>query len=224
MVLMQNKLLTRIVSGILTASMLLSFFSGIVVPAAAETPTVPPVTDSEKPTTPEADASGGGEIPMPLVLDKPSIGFTLDQKELEVTATMTDLRYLGLTTEQYASLFPVGLDLSKAAYLDDATRSAVAGVDLQTRLANRADTFQKLDGNHQFVWEALYDQWDYSEYLTFQLQSWSVLEAREERAPQLTCTVLIRWTGPTTIAGLKDTVVPADPNAKGELTEEEVAA
>ena len=53
---------------------------------------------------------------MPLQLDKSSIGFSAQSAEgVEVTAYMTGLQYLGLLSlDEYASFFPIGLDLERA--------------------------------------------------------------------------------------------------------------
>ncbi|MEG2420703.1 MAG: hypothetical protein RSB55_04065, partial [Oscillospiraceae bacterium] len=155
---------------------------------------------------------------MPLVLDKNSIGFTADKPETEVTATMTDVWYLGvLTVEEYASLFPVGLDMSKVEYLAADLRDAVAQVNQETRLANRANAMLKLDVQQRFVWDGIYDGKDFGAYLSFTPQSWGVMDARETQAPQMTCTAMVKWTGPTTVPAARAAAAPSG------LSDEEMA-
>ena len=78
---MLDHLPTRIVSGILTASMTLSLLTGISGPGAAAMIEAAQQAKTRNQADVETAASKtdleGAEIPMPLVLDKTSIGFTL---------------------------------------------------------------------------------------------------------------------------------------------------
>lgn len=125
------------------------------------------------------------EIPMPLTLDKNYIGFTAGSDEVEVVAMMDDIQYLGvLDADEYASFFPVWLDLSKAEYLTGDQRDYIGQMDEATRSSYRASAMSKLQLKEQFVWSAEYEDTDYSDSLSFEPLKWSVYEATETEPPR----------------------------------------
>ena len=108
----------RIISGILTASMSLSLFTGFSSARAVSAEHVG--KDGGQKGIEQAASkwnSEGAGIAMPLMLDKDYIGFGQGIEENEVTAYMTDIQYLGLDLDEYAAFFPASLDLNKAEYL-----------------------------------------------------------------------------------------------------------
>lgn len=137
---------TRIISGILTASMLLSM---LTTAAAADTTgdrePEPPVQTQEPVTGPDQSNDGetGGdeaEYSTPLVLDKSAIGFSADMLSTRVTATVTDVRYLGAldSLEEFAAFFPGDLDLDECAYLTEDLRQSIAAIPEADRQIGRA--------------------------------------------------------------------------------------
>ena len=126
----------RLVSGLLTASMALSLVSSTGISASAaetETKTASQATHraavAARTFAARASKYGGGEVSMPLVLDKSSIGFTADSDHVEVTAYMTDIQYLALLNlDEYASFIPATVDLDKVTYLDHESREYIAGL------------------------------------------------------------------------------------------------
>ena len=167
---MLDHLPTRIVSGILTASMTLSLLTGISGPGAAAMIEAAQQAKTRNQADVETAASKtdleGAEIPMPLVLDKTSIGFTQGYEETEVTAYMTDIQYLGLLSiEEYAAFFPASLNLERVEYLSRDQRKYMATLDEPRRLSLRAQAEAKLKLKEQFVWEAMFGEEDYSDDL-----------------------------------------------------------
>ena len=195
---------TKIIAGTLAASMMLSTLtaSAVALPttegggktlwktvsdARAQELTPKATPDPENP---------GGEIPMPLSLDKDFIGFTEDSGVVEVTATMTDLQYLGvLTLEEYASFFPIGLDLDRVEYLTRSQRQYIASMGEEMRIAYRAQAEAKLKVKEQFHWIAVYNGVDYSDKVSFEPVKWVIHEATQDMAPSMECTVEISWIG-----------------------------
>ena len=203
-----KRLGTRIVSGLLTASMILSM---LVTPVAAATGSDAPaqnpdgvydLTPDTDLTTPDTDSAGEEERPeysTPLVLDKNSIGFTEDMLELRVTATSTDVRYLSAldSLEEFASFFPSTLDLDNCAYLTSDLRQAINSMSETERRSHRGQALAKLKVQEQFIWNTVYNGFDYKDYLNIEPLSWGVRDATEDSAPSILCTVLISWVGPT---------------------------
>ena len=114
---------TRLIAGVLTASMLLSTVTTAVA-AGIGASTAPDSVVEEDPNKGNIDNSNtdyeGDQTPeeepkysYPLVLDRYSIGFTPEQTTVRVQATVTDVRYLGAleSLEEFASFFPADLDL-----------------------------------------------------------------------------------------------------------------
>ena len=126
----------------------------------------------------------GAEVAMPLVLNQSMIGFSGENTEVEVQAVMTDVWYLGvLTIEEYASLFPAGVDLSRAEYLSRDVREYIAGISEEERLTYRSQAEAKLNMEQQFVWEAAMDDQDYSDKLAIEGKRRALYEATETMAP-----------------------------------------
>ena len=197
---MLDHLPTRIVSGILTASMTLSLLTGISGPGAAAVIEAAQQAKTRNQADVETAASKtdleGAEIPMPLVLDKTSIGFTQGYEETEVTAYMTDIQYLGLLSiEEYAAFFPASLNLERVEYLSRDQRKYMATLDEPRRLSLRAQAEAKLKLKEQFVWEAMFGEEDYSDELSFEPVSWTIYDASETTAPMISCRVKVTWTG-----------------------------
>ena len=211
----------RIISGILTASMVLSMFTGFGGAAATEAEArsavnhVKQVRDVQNlSATPVAasklDAAAG--IPMPLSLSTGAMGFYEGMEEQEVTAYMTDLWYLGLlTVDEYAAFFPVTLDLDRVDYISHQFKNYIGQLKEADRLALRAKAEAKLDLKEQFIWDAVIGEEDHSEDLSFEPVEWSIYEATQTSAPMIACKVKVKWTGekpvntePAANGGLQD--------------------
>ncbi|MDE6107544.1 MAG: hypothetical protein K2F83_02575, partial [Oscillospiraceae bacterium] len=158
------------------------------------------------------DSASQEAVPMPLQLSVSQIGFSESLLENEVTAYMTDLQYLNLTLEEYASFFPAWVDLDRVDYLTYQLRQAIKEMKETQRMSYRAAAEAKLDLQSQFIWEATYDGQDYSDKLAFEPQSWTIYEATESRAPMLVCTATVRWIG-------KIPTVTSTSGANGEMNQ-----
>lgn len=111
----------RVISGALTASMVLGMFTGLGTPAeaaevgAAALPASKTTTSARGQSTTAGKRSSSEGIDMPLVLDRNQIGFAEGVDGVEITAYMTDIQYLGvLDLEEYAAFIPVSISLDKA--------------------------------------------------------------------------------------------------------------
>ena len=210
----------RLVSGILSASMVLSLFTGFSGAGAVETePTARAVGVTRSGLQRDAQVVmskenlGAAQIAMPMVIDKTSIGFTGDAGEQEVVAYMTDIQYLGLFTDirEYAAFFPASMDLSKATYLTRDQRQAIAAVSEGERLSIRAQAEAKLDLRNQFIWESTVDGEEPSQDLSFEPLEWTIYDATESSAPMIACRVKVSWTGEKPVNYVQaPTIQPAD--------------
>lgn len=205
---MQKDLFTRLISGLLATSMVLSMVtsSGLgYVNASAHEDDPPPgqeQIDKDKDNTVSEgkENSEPVEIAMPLELDKSAIGFSQGMESVEVTATMTDVQYLGvLSIDEYASFFPVELNLSKVDYLTDDQKSYINSMSEADRAASRSAALAKLQVKEQFIWEAAYDGKSYDDSILIEPIAFGVREATEDRAPSMTARVKISWIGETPV-------------------------
>ena len=145
---------------------------------------------------------------MPLVLDKSSIGFTADSDMVEVTAYMTDIQYLSLLTlDEYAAFIPVTVDLDKVTYLDHESREYIASISEEKRMELRAQAVNKLRLEEQFIWEAFWNETDYSDKLEITPVDWFIVDAKDESAPMIGCKAEIRWTGEKKVNYVQDTAL-----------------
>ena len=190
----------RAVSGLLTASMVMSLLTSAGITASAESETMTAIHALRQDAVALRETfrletkDGNSEIPMPLVLDKSTIGFTAEADCVEVTAYMTDIQYLGLLTiQEYAAFIPASVDMDKVTYLDRDGKDFVAAMTEEERLQLRAEAEAKLQLEEQFIWEAFWNEVDYSDKLEITPTSWHIREADEENAPMIACTVEIRW-------------------------------
>ena len=203
----------RLVSGLLTASMVLSLISSTGISASAAEPELKTATPVSHGIAVEARSAlaraskyGGGDVSMPLVLDKSSIGFTADSDMVEVTAYMTDIQYLSLLTlDEYAAFIPVTVDLDKVTYLDHESREYIASISEEKRMELRAQAVNKLQLEEQFIWEAFWDETDYSDELEITPVDWFIVDAKAESAPMIGCKAEIRWTGEKKVNYVQDT-------------------
>lgn len=205
---MQKDLFTRLISGLLATSMVLSMVtsSGLgYVNASAHEDDPPPgqeQIDKDKDNTVSEgkENSEPVEIAMPLELDKSAIGFSQGMESVEVTATMTDVQYLGvLSMDEYASFFPVELNLSKVDYLTDDQKNYINSMSEADRAASRSAALAKLQVKEQFIWEAAYDGKSYDDSILIEPIAFGVREATEDRAPSMTARVKISWIGETPV-------------------------
>ena len=199
-----RNVIRRAVSGVLTASMILSLFSsgGFAMAAdesyiSSQPSRVAAVSAREWAQRVSKD-SGSGTVAMPLQLDRASIGFSSESDEaVEVTAYMTDIRYLGLLTlEEYASFFPVGLDLERAEYLTSSLRESIAAMSEADRASHRREAERKLDVENQFLWDNVAgEDGEKIENLAFEPVAYTIYEATENTAPMIACTAKVTWIG-----------------------------
>ena len=202
----------RAVSGLLTASMVMSLLTSAGITASAESETMTAIHALRQDAVALRETfrletkDGNSEIPMPLVLDKSTIGFTAEADCVEVTAYMTDIQYLGLLTiQEYAAFIPASVDMDKVTYLDRDGKDFVAAMTEEERLQLRAEAEAKLQLEEQFIWEAFWNEVDYSDKLEITPTSWHIREADEENAPMIACTVEIRWIGEKKVNYVYDT-------------------
>lgn len=196
----------RIISGILTASMVLSMFTGFSGAGATQAESRTAV-NHVKQYREEQSLDGtlisaskvdeeGVQIPMPLSLSKSSMGFYKDLVEQEVTAYMTDLWYLGLlTVEEYAAFFPVSLDLDRVDYISHQLKQLIGQTREADRLALRKQAEAKLNLKEQFIWEAVAAEEGQSANITFEPVGWTIYEATQSSAPMIACTAKVKWVG-----------------------------
>ena len=209
---------TRLIAGVLTASMLLSTVTTAVA-AGIGASTAPDSVVEEDPNKGNIDNSNtdyeGDQTPeeepkysYPLVLDRYSIGFTPEQTTVRVQATVTDVRYLGAleSLEEFASFFPADLDLDACEYLTEDLRQGIAQMDEDTRRSYRGEAIGKLRVTKQFVWSTIFEGYDYKDYIEIEVVDYSVRDASESMAPSISCNVNITWVGPTeTVAAVRPT-------------------
>ena len=134
---------------------------------------------------------------MPLVFDRPSIGFNEDLGEVELTAYMTDIQYLGVlsSVDEYASFFPASLNMDNVSYLSYQVRQYIAGLTEEKRMQYRTAAEAKLNLKEQFIWEAALNGNDYSDKIEIIPQGWTIYEATETTAPMIACRVKVKWVG-----------------------------
>lgn len=95
----------RAVSGLLTASMVMSLLTSAGITASAESETMTAIHALRQDAVALRETfrletkDGNSEIPMPLVLDKSTIGFTAEADCVEVTAYMTDIQVSGAVND-----------------------------------------------------------------------------------------------------------------------------
>ena len=181
--------------------MVLSLLSSTGISAAAENnPTAVQTSHgdalSSRSMSTRGQKFGEEAVSMPLVLDKSSIGFMADSEPVEVTAYMTDIKYLGMTLEEYASFIPVTVDMDYVDYLDREQREYVASMTEERRISYRAQAEAKLQLKKQFIWEAAINDQDFSNKLEITPITWTIYEATQDQAPMLACTALVEWIGP----------------------------
>ena len=194
----------RLVSGLLTASMALSMLTSVVNTSAAET-TEPQLTAPTSRSALKRSVSTAltskrqqeGSIDMPLVLSSPSIGFSEELgDEMELTAFMTDIQYLGvLSVDEYASFFPASLNMDNVSYLTYWVRQNIAERTEKERMQYRTAAEAKLNLKEQFIWEAALNGIDYSDKIEIIPQGWTIYEATETTAPMIACRVKVKWVG-----------------------------
>lgn len=199
---------TRIIAGVLTASMLLSTATAALA-VGRTTPEEEPGQVTEPVTTPddnnnnnnvtEPDTTEEPVYSTPLVLDQPTIGFTAEQTTVRVRATVTDVRYLGALSslEEFASFFPADVDLDECEYLTSDLRESIGQMDEATRRSYRGQAIGKLNVTEQFLWSTVFNGYDYKDYIKIEVVDYSVRDASEDMAPSISCDVDITWVGPT---------------------------
>ena len=198
---------TRIICGVLTASMLFSM--GTTALAANLTSTEPePVVDEPVDPNDTLNNNGPSDVDQepeedvtysdPLVLDRSAVVFRPEETTVRVKATITDVRYLGALTslEEFASFFPGDLDLSQCKYLTSDLKEAIGQMDEDTRRSYRGQAMGRLDVTERFDWSTIVGEYDYKDYLTIEVVSYSVRDASVDMAPSISCNVDITWTGP----------------------------
>ena len=192
----------RVISGALTASMVLSMFTGLGTPAeaaevgAAALPVSKTASSARGQSVAAGKRSSSEGIAMPLVLDRTQIGFAEGVDGVEVTAYMTDIQYLGvLDLEEYAAFIPVSISLDKALWLDRELRSYVAEFTEEQRQAARGRALAKLQLEEQFIWDFVYGEEDYSDSLTITPVAFTVYDATRDTAPMIAARVKLEWTG-----------------------------
>ena len=145
----KQNLIRRIVSGLLTASMVLPMAptvgaaSGTEAEAAqsrvAAMPSRAELVSRQSSQRIALKESGNGSVAMPITLDKSFVGFTADSDKVEVTATMTDIQYLGvLTLEEYAAFIPASVNVERVTYLNHSQRQYIDRIPESQRLSLRA--------------------------------------------------------------------------------------
>lgn len=226
---MLDRLPARIVSGILTASMTLSLFTGLVPTAQAEdlAAAVAQTKDrgqSSVDTVASKYDLGSADIAMPLTLDPSAVVFSEGEDTIEVTAYMTDIQYLGLTLDQYAAFIPTSVDLDRVTYLTHEQREYIKGLSESQRLSKRPSAEAALKLKQQFVWEAAMEDEDYSDSLSIEPVSWTIYEGTRDRAPMISCRAKLTWTGERPKVTIPAATTLNNNGQIADLTDEQIAA